>query len=235
MGNSALLAPSRPPPSKDLRFRPLSETFPALMPSPTETKPPVEQEFDLLAFWIQYRRTILFFVVLLLVALLSFAVFQLVQFRERESAARELANAKTVEDFRRVVAEHPNSAAGGNALLVLADKLRSENKFDESNAALQQFIEKHPEHPLVSGAWMSLAVNLEKQEKTDEALANYQKVVASYPTSFSAPAAFLAQARIFKTKGKIDEAKRAYETVIAQFGDSVLARVAMQESQQLKK
>jgi TolA-binding protein len=205
------------------------------MPSPTETKPPVEQEFDLLAFWIQYRRTIVFLVVLLLVALLAFAIFQFVQFRERETAARDLANAKTVDDYRRVVTQHANSMAAGNALLLLAEQLRKENKIVESTAALQQFIEKYPEHPLISGAWVSLAVNLERQEKLDEALANYQKVVAGYPTSFSAPAALLAQARIFKSKGKIDEAKRAYETVIAQFGDSVLARVAMQESQQLKK
>jgi TolA-binding protein len=156
-------------------------------------------------------------------------------FSVRESAARDLANAKTVEDYRRVVSEHPNSAAAGNALLLLAEKLRTENKLDESSAALQQFIDKYSEHPMISGAWMSLAVNLEKQEKTDEALANYQKVVASYPNSFSAPAALLAQARIFKAKGRIDDAKRAYEAVISQFGDSMLARVAMQENQQLKK
>ena len=82
---------------------------------------------------------------------------------------------------------------------------------------------------------MSLAVNLEAQEKVDEALVNYQKIVAGYPASFSAPGALMAEARIYKARGKIDEAKRAYESVIGQYGDNIMAQLAKQESQRLKK
>ena len=205
------------------------------MPSPTETKPVVEEEFDLLAFWIQHKNKVLLFTLLLIVGLLVFAIFQYTQYREREAAAHDFANAKSVEDLRRVATTHPSSAVAGNALILIAEKLRAENKFDESSAALKQFIEKFPNHPLISGAWMSLAVNLESQEKHDDALVNYQKVVASYPASFSAPSALMAEARIYKAKGKIDEAKRAYESVISQYGDNILARLAMQESTRLKK
>ena len=205
------------------------------MPSPTETKPIVEEEFDLLAFWIQHKSKVLFFIVLLIVGLLAFAIFQYTQYKARESAANDYAGAKTVEDLRRVAASHPSSPVAGNALLRVAEKLRVENKIDESTAALKDFIAKYPGHSLISGAWMSLAVNLEAQEKTDDALVNYQKIVASYPTSFSAPAALVAQARIFKAKGKIDEAKRAYETVIAQYPDNIMARLAAQENGRLKK
>ncbi len=205
------------------------------MASPTETKPVVEEEFDFLAFWIQHKRTVLFLSLLLVIGLLIFAIFQFTQHRAREAAARDFANAKTVEELRNVVTGHGSSAVAGNALLLIAEKLRGENKLDESSAALKQLIEKHPNHPLISGAWMSLAVNLESQEKTDEALANYQKIVATYPTSFCAPSALMAQARIYAAKGKVDEAKRAYESVISQYGDSILARMAMQENTRLKK
>lgn len=205
------------------------------MPSPTQAKPPVEEEFDLLAFWIQHKNKVVMFTLLLIVGLLAFAIFQFTQYKAKQAAARDFAAARTVEDYRRVVADHAGSVAAGNALLLLAEQLRGENKLDESTAALQQLIEKYPKHPLISGAWVSLAVNLETQGKVDEALANYQKVAASYPSSFSAPAALMAEARIFKAKGKIDEARRAYETVISQFGDSLFARIAVQENQQLKK
>lgn len=205
------------------------------MPSPTVTKPVVEEEFDLLAFWIQHKKHVLLFTLLLVIGLLIFAIFQFMQYREREAAARDFSAAKTVEEYRRVVAAHPNSAVAGNALLLIGEKLRGENKLDESTAALKEFIAKFPNHPLISGAWMSLAVNLESQEKADDALVNYQKIVASYPASFSAPSALMAQARIYKSKGKLDEAKRAYESVVSQYGDNILSRLAMQEMQRLKK
>ena len=206
------------------------------MPSPTATKPAVvEEEFDLLAFWIQHKSKVVLFTLLLIIGLLVFAIFQYTQYRERQAAAEDFAKAKTVEEYRGVIAKHAGSAVAGNALLLIAEKLRGEKKLDESSAALKDLIAKFPNHPLVSGAWVSLGVNLEAQEKTDEALVNYQKVIAAYPTSFSAPAALMAEARIYKAKGKLDEAKRAYESVISQYGDNILARVAAQENQRLKK
>ena len=205
------------------------------MPSPTAPPPVVEEEFDFLAFWIQHKRNITLLLGLLVFGLLAFGVFQYTQHQSRLAAARDLTNAKTADDYRRVIADHAKSVVAGNAALLLAEQLRGENKLDESTAALNDFIAKQPGHPLISGAWVSLAVNLEMQGKVDEALANYQKVAASHPTSFSAPAALLAQGRIFKAKGKIDEARRAYETVISQFGGSLFARLAAQENQQLKK
>lgn len=205
------------------------------MPSPTDTKPVVEEEFDLLAFWIEHKSKVLLFTLLLVVGLMVFAIFQYTEYREREAAAHDFASAKSVEDLRKVAASHGSSPVAGNALLLIGEKLRGEKKFDESSTALKQLIEKYPNHPLISGAWLSLAVNLEAQEKTDEALTDYQKVVATYPSSFSAPSALMAEARIYKAKGKIDEAKRAYESVISQYGDNILARLATQENSRLKK
>ncbi len=205
------------------------------MPSPTVTKPVVEEEFDLLAFWIQHKNKVLIFLLLLVIGLLVFAIFEYTQYREREAAARDFGGASSVEDLRRVAATHPHSAVAGNALLLISEKLRGENKLDESSAALKEIIGKFPDHPLISGVWMSLAVNLEAQGKEDEALVNYQKVVASFPASFSAPSALMAQARIYKARGKIDDAKRAYESVISQYGDNILARLAAQENARLKK
>ncbi len=205
------------------------------MSSPTQTPPVVEQEFDLLAFWIQHKSKVTLFLSVLIFGLVAYGIVEYVQYQSRIAAAHDLAAAKTPDDLRKVLSKHSGTVVGGNAALLLAEQLRAENKLDESTAALNEFIAKNPNHPLISGAWVSLAVNLELQGKTDEALANYQKVAAGYPTSFSAPAALMAEGRIFASKQKIDEAKRAYETVISQFGDSIFARQALQENQQLKK
>ena len=97
------------------------------MPSPTDTKPIVEEEFDMLAFWIQHKSKVLLFLVLLIVGLLAFAIFQFTQYKARESAANDYGKAKTVEDLRRVAAEHASSPVAGDALLRVAEKLRDEN------------------------------------------------------------------------------------------------------------
>ena len=121
------------------------------MPSPAVTKPVVEEEFDLLAFWIQHKKKVLMFLLLLVIGLLIFAIFQFVQYREREAAARDFSTAKTVEEYRRVVAAHPGSAVAGNALILIGDKLRAENKLDESTAALKEFTARLIHAPLTSG------------------------------------------------------------------------------------
>ena len=105
--------PGETPPAKDLRGCRLSETFAAPMPSPTDTKPVVEEEFDMLAFWIQHKSKVLLFTLLLTVGLLVFAIFQYTQYRAREAAARDFASAKTVEDYRKVVASHGSSPVAG--------------------------------------------------------------------------------------------------------------------------
>ena len=72
------------------------------MPSPTDTKPVVEEEFDMLAFWIQHKSKVLLFTLLLLIGLLAYGIFLYTQHIAREAAARDFANARTIEDYRKV-------------------------------------------------------------------------------------------------------------------------------------
>jgi TolA-binding protein len=208
------------------------------MASPAATTPPASsapEEFDPLVFWIKYRSRILMYTTMLIVALALYFTYWGIQESTRKHSEQALAEAKTAADYKKVADEYPKSAAAGNALLLMADKLRTEGKLDESSAALKSFIERFPKHSLISGAYTSLAVNQEAQGKLDDALVSYKKVTTSYPTSFSAPAAYVAQGRILDQQGKPDEARHAYETVMTQFSESPFQQEAMRMMQKVKK
>ena len=205
------------------------------MPSPTTTTPPAEPGFDPLVFWIQNRSKLLLLAGLFLVALATYAISEYVRDRRMAAATNALANAHTVEEYRKVTVDYSGTPPAGNAYLLLAEKLRADGKLDESSAALHTFIDKYPEHPLVSGAWTSLAANLEAQGKVDDALAAYQKVSTTFANSFSAPLALVAQARLLVQKGKPEDARRIYEQVIAQYQDNLAAQQATEEIRKLKK
>jgi len=205
------------------------------MSSPAETTVTPEPGFDPLAFWIQHQTKIILFTGLFIVAAAAYGFSEWSRARTLTGSQEQLAVAKTADDYRKVIAEYPATNAAGNAHLFLAEQLRKEGKFDESNTLLRAFTGKYLEHPLLSGGWTSLAANLEAQGKADEALTTYQKVSTSYGTTFSAPIALMAQARLLKAKDKSEEAGRIYEQVISRYPESILAQQAAQENKQLKK
>lgn len=209
------------------------------MPSPTPSAPTADTGFDPLVFWIKHQSKILLLLGVFVVALGGYALSQFIRDKRNASAQALLANAKSADDYRKVISDYSGSNPAGDAYLLLAEKLRAEGKIDESSTALHTFIDKYAAHPLISGAWTSLATNLEQQGKADEALSIYQKVSTNYANSFSAPLALLGQARLLAQKGKTEDARRIYEQVIAQYQtqyqDNFAAQQATMELRKLKK
>lgn len=205
------------------------------MPSPTPSAPTADPGFDPLVFWIKHQSKILLLLGLFVVALGGYAISEFVRNKHAAAAQTALANAKSADDYRKVIADYSGSMPAGDAYLLLAEKLRAEGKLDESSTTLHTFIDKYASHPLISGAWTSLATNLEQQGKVDEALGIYQKVSTNYANTFSAPLALLSQARLLNQKGKTEDARRIYEQVVAQYQDNFAAQQASMELRKLKK
>lgn len=203
------------------------------MPIPAEITP--EPGFEPHLFWEEHKSKILLYAGLLLAALVIFGIYQYSSQRKKSEAQNLFAQAKTPDDYRKIIERFPRSAPAANAQLLLADQLRTDKKFDEAIATLRALIDQSPEYPLLSGAWLSLADTLEQQGKTDEAMDMYQQVASKFSDTYAAPLAIMAQANLLKSKGKIDEAKQSYERVLSQFPDSLCARQAMQLSQLLRK
>ena len=203
--------------------------------SPTETPSQTAAGFDPIAFWILHRSKVLVFAGLFVVALGAFGIVEWQRRKAQAESEQLLAAAKNADGYRALIAKYPASVPAASAMLLLAQELRMEAKYDESSAQLRAFLEKFPQHPLASGALTSLAATQEAQGHAEEALATYQRVVSTYPTSFSAPVALLAQARLLRGQGKTDDARRIYEQVIQQYQGTGFGQEAVAENQKLTK
>lgn len=178
-------------------------------PVPASTPAPVEeQEFDLLAFWIQYRNTIVRSLVLILIGVAVYFGYEFSKQRMLADSAQALASAKNADELRKVTTEWAGTPAAASAQLRLGEELRRAGKYDESAKALQEFAVKYPKHELQDRALISLGISQEFAGKPDEAYATYQRVVSDYSASSAATDAQIRQARILKTKGKTEEALR---------------------------
>jgi TolA-binding protein len=187
------------PESESKQLKPV----PASAPAPVE-----EQEFDLLAFWIQYRNTIIRSLVLILVGVAVYFGYEFTQQRKLADSATALASAKNADELSKVTADWAGTPAAASAQLRLGEELRRAGKYDESAKALQEFAAKYPKHQLQDRALISLGISQEFAGKPDEAYATYQRVVSDYSTSSAASDAQIRQARILKAKGKTEEALR---------------------------
>jgi TolA-binding protein len=207
------------------------------MSSPTANPPTSTPDpgFDPVAFWYLHKKQITALVAIFAIGLSGYAIQQWMENSARLSAQTAFANAKTADDFKKVIAEHAGTMAAANAQLRLAELQRKDGKLEEAMATLKAFIEKNPQHPLIAGAWLGIAENQEAAGKADEALTSYQKVATTYPTSYAAALALLAQARLQKDKGQIDLAKRTYDQIVSQFPGSDFVQQALQQSAALKK
>ena len=185
---------------------------------PLTPAPP--QEFDLLAFWIQYRSTVMKVITFTLLAVAGWAVWQVLEMRKRAGSEGALASAKTEDALRKVIADWAGTPSSGSAQILLGAQLREAGKFDDSAKVLKEFADKNGSHPLQVGALFSLGTTLEFAGKMDEAAATYQSIISGHPASAFAPQAMLGQARIFKGQDKADEIRRVLGALQQQFANS---------------
>jgi tetratricopeptide (TPR) repeat protein len=201
---------------------------------PTVQPPSHDVALETRFFWERFKNEIAAALIVALLAIAGFGAYRFYSDRRDAAASALLGTAKSAPDYQAVIARYPNTPAGADAYLLLADAQRKEKKFLEANATLQIFINKNPEHELVTTARMAMAANLEAMGKTDEASSMYQQIAASYPKDFNAPFALISRVRLLKAKNQIEEARRVCETVLTQYRDSIWASEAARELRLLK-
>jgi TolA-binding protein len=207
------------------------------MPTTNEVTPEAvpARGFDPIAFWIEHKSKVLLYGGLLVAALAGCGFYEISAERAQAEARRVFAEAKSADDFRKVVQQFPKTVVAGDARLILAGQLREEKKYDEALAILRAFVADSQQHPLISSAWLSLGETLEASGKADEALDIYQQTATKFPDSYAAPMSMTSRAKLLQSQGKIEEAKRTYESVMSQYPESIFSQEAKRDLQFLKK
>ncbi len=201
---------------------------------PTATPPSRDAALETRVFWERFKTEIIAVLIIVLLAIAGFAGYRFYSDHRAAAASALLASAKSAQAYQQVIANYPNTPAGADAYLLLAEAQRNERKFTEATGTLQVFINKNPNHELVSTAKMAMAANLESMEKNDQALSIYQQIASIYPNSFNAPLALLSQVYLLKSENRIEEARRICETILTRYRESFWAGEAAQELRLLK-
>jgi len=116
---------------------------------PTAPPPSHDATFETIVFWERFKNEIIAALIIVVLAVIGFTGYRFYSDRQAAAASALLASAKSAQDYQQVIARYPNTPAGADAYLLLAESQRSEKKLAEANATLQVFITKNPNHEFV--------------------------------------------------------------------------------------
>lgn len=174
-------------------------------------------------FWTTHWKKAVLAIVFALVGVIGFSAWQFMGYSAMRAANAQLSAAKTIDDLKKVMADHPNADAAADAGLLLAQKQADAKDFEGAAKSAQAVADRFPKHPMFGAALLAVAANLEAAGKSDQADAAYQAVVEKAPNDFAAPIAMLGRANLAKVRQKPEEARKIYDELIAKFPKSISA------------
>ena len=180
-------------------------------------------------FWDRHRIKVIGSLVLAVVGILGYSMFLYFRASALASANAELSAAKSIDEIKKVIADHSNSIVAADAYLVLAQKQSEARDFDAAAASAQALTEKFPDYPMRGAALLAVGANLEAGGKLGQADAAYKSATETVPADFAAPIALLARANLAKLRGNDAEARRFLDDVMTRFPGSTAAAQAEQD------
>lgn len=162
---------------------------------------------------IKHKTKLILVGVLAIAGTVGYWGWRLVKESQHHSAALDFTRASTVAELKDAASKHAGQTAGGNALILAAEKLFAENKGTEAIATLKDFQSKNAEHPLRDLATWRLAEYQAASGDTAAAEKEYEAAGQSADSPFSG----LALLRLGDLKwaaGDKEKAKEYYEKIL---------------------
>jgi outer membrane protein assembly factor BamD (BamD/ComL family) len=176
--------------------------------------------FDPEIFWALHKQKIIAGAIVLVLVLLGGSIYLGLQAIKDQKAEAAYAAADSVEGWRAVIREFPDSTAAGDSYLRIGSKLREDGKYPESDTAYESFVHHFPKHPLLVAGYMGLAANAELENHRDKAVDLYKEVATQFSTSYLAPMALFQQARLVEAKEGFKEAQQLFESIVRRYPES---------------
>src|SRR4029453_4816913 len=85
-------------------------------------------------FWERFKYQIIAALVILLIPLVGFTGYRFFSYRRAAHASALLARGKGPQEYEKLIGHFPDTPAGADAYLLLAEAQRREKKFAEANA-----------------------------------------------------------------------------------------------------
>lgn len=178
------------------------------------------------AFLDRNQKGIAVLAVLLVIGTLVLVVYRGIETSRQESAGAALLKAKDAAGYQSVISEHPDTAAAGSAMVLLAESQWTDGKKDDSVATLHEFLASHPSHAAAPSAKASLGAKLMAQGKTGDAATIFEQLSTDPSARYIAPYALVSLGDIAKAAGDLEKAASHYLKVTTDFSSSSFADTA---------
>ena len=166
------------------------------------------------------QKSLIVLLVLIILGVAGFVIFQGIQDGNRISAGNALFRASDAAALRKVADDHAKTPAGATAHILLAEKLWDDGQQEAAIEALNSFLASSPKHPGVPAAKASLAAKKMAQGKSSEAAAAFEEILEDPASTYLAPYALLCLGDISASAGDKNQAKKFYDRAQSQFPNS---------------
>ena len=189
-----------------------------------ENKPVAAQEapddLQQLNRWVaEYGRPALVGLLVAVVALLGWTIWNNQRKAKAEAAVQALFRARAPEEFQQMAALDSKAPTAPLALASAAAEFYALRRFDESLAAYRRFLAQHPDHMLAPNAKLGIAASLEGLDDFAAAAEAYEAVAVAHAGGMLEPQAVIGAARCREQLGQYDAARALYEEYIVAHPD----------------
>ncbi|MFN0129163.1 MAG: tetratricopeptide repeat protein [Verrucomicrobiales bacterium] len=160
--------------------------------------------------------------------------------QQRERAVIEQAEAftgsETLDDYKKVIANHPGTVAAGSAQLMIANLLAQNNDLPGALDELKKFTSNFPQHPMVEHAAFRIAALTAEKDGSEAGVREYETFINRFPNSPLRPLAQMRKADALVNLGKTDDALAVFDAIqkdSSLFGNEILTE-AKERADQVK-
>ena len=171
---------------------------------------------DLKVFLQTHGKSILISVIVVAVAYAGMMAYRRHHAAQADLASMALATSQSTEDLQLILDDYGSTPSAPSALLTLAGRLFQEARYDEAQAAYEQFKTKYPDHPMALATDICQAQVTEAAGNPAEAQAQFEAFAAAHPDSYLVPLAQMGRARCLQQQGQLDEARTVYEDFLVE-------------------
>jgi len=202
-------------------------------PLPADDRIFTDESFGIELFWEKNKTAILLAVAAVIALILAVSFWTYRQNALKEEAQKAFALANNPDTWREVIAKFPGSLPAASSRLMIAESLRQSGDLKGSTEAYSEFLATVPKtNPLQGLALLGMAQNASASGNMTESLEKLNEAAAS-SSSYAAELALLLQGRQLAEAGKYQEAKAVYESIPTEFPNSLAARIALSQLEQI--
>jgi tetratricopeptide (TPR) repeat protein len=202
-------------------------------PLPADDRIFTDESFGIELFWEKNKTAILLAVAAVIALALAVSVWAYRQHTLAGEAQKAFALADNPDAWREVISKFPHSLPAASSRLMIAESLRQSGDLKASTEAYSDFLADVPKtNPLHGLALLGLAQNASASGNMTGAI-EHLKEAAAYSSTYAGELALLLEGRQLAEAGKYQEARAVYESILAEFPNSLAARIALSQVQQI--